>query len=145
MVCILFVSRCSDRKMDLRLLMTKSKDGGMMWCGTSGKVIENEIPSPSFLSFLLSSFLPLPLPRLPSFLSFFFSFILPFLLSYISFALPSVLPDCLPSYCPCFLPPSLHSFLFACLPACRDIDFVFSTTCCRASVLLSQEPVWICN
>ncbi|EDO43914.1 predicted protein, partial [Nematostella vectensis] len=30
-----------DRKMDLRLLMTKSKDGAMMWCGTSGKVCSN--------------------------------------------------------------------------------------------------------
>ena len=24
--------------MDLKLFMTKSKDGGLMWCGTSGKV-----------------------------------------------------------------------------------------------------------
>ena len=28
----------SDRKMELKLFMTKSKDGGLMWCGTSGKV-----------------------------------------------------------------------------------------------------------
>ena len=28
----------SDRKMDLKLFMTKIKDGGLMWCGTSGKV-----------------------------------------------------------------------------------------------------------
>ena len=34
----LFFHVVSDRKMDLKLFMTKSKDGGLMWCGTSGKV-----------------------------------------------------------------------------------------------------------
>ena len=34
----IFVLFISDRKMDLKLFMTKSKDGGLMWCGTSGKV-----------------------------------------------------------------------------------------------------------
>ncbi|XP_031552970.1 trafficking protein particle complex subunit 13-like [Actinia tenebrosa] len=33
-----------ERKMDLRLLMTKSKDGAMMWCGTSGRNIGVLVP-----------------------------------------------------------------------------------------------------
>lgn len=34
--------------MDLKLFMTKSKDGGLMWCGTSGKVKFN-IPVIKFI------------------------------------------------------------------------------------------------
>lgn len=43
----------SDRKMDLKLFMTKIKDGGLMWCGTSGKVnflvisVDFKLPVPS--------------------------------------------------------------------------------------------------
>ncbi|XP_048586809.1 trafficking protein particle complex subunit 13 [Nematostella vectensis] len=37
-----------DRKMDLRLLMTKSKDGAMMWCGTSGKALGPLHPGAAF-------------------------------------------------------------------------------------------------
>ncbi|XP_067044830.1 trafficking protein particle complex subunit 13-like [Acropora muricata] len=33
-----------DRKMDLKLFMTKIKDGGLMWCGTSGKNLGNLLP-----------------------------------------------------------------------------------------------------
>lgn len=33
-----FVLLISDRKMDLKLFMIKSKDGGLMWCGIFGKV-----------------------------------------------------------------------------------------------------------
>lgn len=33
-----------DRKMDLKLFMTKSKDGGLMWCGTSGKSLGPLLP-----------------------------------------------------------------------------------------------------
>ncbi|KAK3755626.1 hypothetical protein QZH41_017612 [Actinostola sp. cb2023] len=36
-----------DRKMDLRILMTKSKDGEMMWCGTSGKNLGCLVPGAS--------------------------------------------------------------------------------------------------
>lgn len=30
--------------MDLKLFMTKIKDGGLMWCGTSGKNLGNLLP-----------------------------------------------------------------------------------------------------
>ncbi|KAL9950219.1 hypothetical protein ACROYT_G042691 [Oculina patagonica] len=36
-----------ERKMDLKLFMTKSKDGGLMWCGTSGKSLGPLLPGNS--------------------------------------------------------------------------------------------------
>lgn len=36
-----------ERKMDLKLFMTKSKDGGLMWCGTSGKSLGLLLPGNS--------------------------------------------------------------------------------------------------
>ncbi|XP_073227783.1 trafficking protein particle complex subunit 13-like [Porites lutea] len=36
-----------DRKMELKLFMTKSKDGGLMWCGTSGKNLGPLLPGNS--------------------------------------------------------------------------------------------------
>lgn len=36
--------RFSERKVDCQLLMTKAKDGGIVWCGTSGKVFRTGFP-----------------------------------------------------------------------------------------------------
>ncbi|XP_027046406.1 trafficking protein particle complex subunit 13-like [Pocillopora damicornis] len=46
-----------ERKMDLKLFMTKSKDGGLMWCGTSGKSLGFLLPGNSVE--LLLNLLPL--------------------------------------------------------------------------------------